>query len=93
MAARIGALLIAGSFVFWLLIPFVPVVGLRGGAAGIAIAVLMITREVVFWAGVLLIGRETWVLARRHGWRRVPPALWHLIRHGTPPVAVSGTPT
>lgn len=87
MAARVGALLIAGSFLFWAMIPFVPLVGLRGGQAGLAVAVLMVARESVFWLGVLLVGRQSWVLARQHGWRRVPATLWQLIRHGRPPAA------
>jgi hypothetical protein len=91
MAARVGALLIAGSFVFWAMIPFVPLVGLRGGRAGVAVASLMAAREIVFWIGVLLVGRESWVLARRHGLRGVPTALWRLIRHGRP--AVTGVST
>lgn len=89
MALRAGVVLIVASFALLLLIPLVPVVGLRGLAAAGAIGGVVVACEVMFWLGVLLAGRDTWKVVRAHGWRRVPGALWQLLRHpdrtGSPP--------
>lgn len=69
------------SFALWLLIPFVPFIGLPGLAVAGVVVGLLVAAEVVFWVGVLLAGRDTWDLARRHGWRKVPGALWRMLRH------------
>ncbi|MGQ0576419.1 MAG: transporter suffix domain-containing protein [Pseudonocardia sp.] len=84
MVLRLGIVLIVGSFVLWLLIPLVPLVGFRGLAAAGAVAGLLVAAEVVFWIGVLLAGRDTWRLARTHGWRGVPGALWRMFRGADP---------
>ena len=76
MMIRAGVLLIVLSFVCWLLIVFVPVLGLDGGGTFAAIAGLAVAAEVVFWLGLVLAGRETWKLAKANGWRGVPVALW-----------------
>jgi hypothetical protein len=81
MAVRLGALLIALSLVPWLALAVLPFLGL-GTAAFAAGGGLIVGAEVAFWLGLLLIGRDTWLLARSHGWRRVPGALWWVLRHG-----------
>jgi hypothetical protein len=85
VAVRVGAGLIVLSLLGWLMIPLVPVVGFRGGAALTAAAVLVVLAEILFWLGVVLIGRQTWELARSHGWRQVPAQLWRLLRYGRRP--------
>jgi len=89
MMVRIGVALIAASFACWALVPFVPVVGLRGAKAAGAIAVLAIAAEVAFWLGLVLAGRDTWRLAKQHGWRGAPRALWQTLREGRVPAPES----
>lgn len=85
MLIRVGVLLVVLSFVCWLLIAVVPFLGLSGGAAVAAVAGLAIGAEVVFWLGLALAGRDTWRLAKEHGWGGVPAALWRTLRAGAPP--------
>jgi len=87
---RAGIVLMILSVVFWLLIPLVPVVGLRGLAAAGAVGGLLVAAEVVFWLGLLLAGRDTWKLAREHGWRGVPRTLWQMLRD---PKRAAGSPS
>jgi hypothetical protein len=82
MAVRLGALLIALSVVPWLALAVLPFLGL-GSAAFAAGGGLIVGAEVAFWLGLLLVGPDTWILARSHGWRRVPGALWRVLRHAT----------
>ncbi len=86
---RVGVLLIALSFLAWLLILAVPFVGLSGGAAVATVAGLAIGAEVIFWLGLVLAGRDTWKLAKQHGWRGVPAALWRTLRFGQAPPRVT----
>ncbi len=92
---RLGVLLIVLSFLGWLLILAVPFLGLNGGAAVATGVGLAIGAEVIFWLGVVLVGRDTWKLAKEHGWRSVPSALWRTLRDGKPPprpVTAPGAP-
>jgi hypothetical protein len=82
MAVRLGVLLIVLSCLCWLVIPLVPAFGLRGTRAAGAVGSLVVTAEIVFWLGVVLVGRDTWDIARRHGWSHVPGTLWRLLRDG-----------
>ncbi|MBA2308765.1 MAG: hypothetical protein H0W01_05580 [Pseudonocardiales bacterium] len=84
MLIRVGVLLIVLSFLAWLLILAVPFV-LSGGAAVATGVGLAIGAEVIFWLGLILAGRDTWRLVKEHGWRGVPAAMWHTLRHGQPP--------
>ncbi|HEY0638572.1 MAG TPA: transporter suffix domain-containing protein [Pseudonocardiaceae bacterium] len=79
--ARYGALLILGATVFWLGALLVPFLDLDAGTTAALVVGLVITREVVFWIGVLLLGRETWRVTKELGWRRAPRALWTLVVH------------
>ncbi len=88
---RLGVLLIVLSFLGWLLILAVPFLGLSGGAAVATGVGLAVGAEVIFWLGVVLIGRDSWTLAKKHGWRAVPGALWHTLRDGKPPPPRSAT--
>ena len=75
-------LFIAVSFLPYLAIAALPAVGVSGTALGAGIGALFIAAEVVFFLGVVVVGRDTWRAVRRHGWRRTPRALWHLLRWG-----------
>jgi hypothetical protein len=75
--------LIVLSCLCWVVIPLLLLfTGLSGAvwAGGIAVVA-----EVSFWLGLVLAGRDTWKLARAHGWRGVPKALWHTFRTGRVP--------
>jgi hypothetical protein len=85
MLVRAGVLLIALSAVGWLLILAVPALGPGGARSAAVVAGLVVGAEVVFWLGLALAGRDTWALAREHGWRGVPKALWQVLRDGRPP--------
>jgi hypothetical protein len=87
---RIGVLLLVLSVVCWLLIPLVPLAGLRGVAAASAVGGLVVGAEVVFWLGLVLAGRDTWKLAKEHGWRAAPRALWRVLRDGKAPAGTTG---
>jgi hypothetical protein len=84
---RAGVLLIVLALLCWLAIPLVPFAGMGGGATAAAIGGLVVLAEIVFWIGVVLIGRETWRLTREQGWRRLPAELWGLLRYGRRPVS------
>jgi hypothetical protein len=79
---RLGAGLIVLSCLLWgalLLVPILPgSVAERAARAG----VIFVAAEIVWWAGVAMVGGEAWRVVRSHGWRRLPRALWHLLRHG-----------
>jgi hypothetical protein len=81
---RLGVVLLLLSVVCWVLILAVPFTGLDGAALASAVGGLVIGAEAVFWLGLVLAGRDTWKLAKRHGWRRVPGALWQVLREGKP---------
>lgn len=81
---RVGVVLLLLSAVCWVLILAVPFTGLGGAASAGAVAALVIGAEVVFWLGLVLAGRDTWKLARQHGWRGTPGALWRVLREGEP---------
>jgi hypothetical protein len=82
MAVRLGVVLIALSLLPWLALTVLPFLGL-GTAAFAAGGGLIVVAEVAFWLGLVLVGRDTWSLARSHGWRHVPGTLWRVLRHGT----------
>jgi hypothetical protein len=81
---RLGVVLLLLSALCWLLVPAVPFTGLGGGAATAVVGALVVGAEVVFWLGLVLAGRDTWRLAKQHGWRGVPRALWRVLREGKP---------
>jgi hypothetical protein len=85
MPVRIGVVLMVLSLLCWLVIPFAPVVGFQGAVLAAVIGGLVVVAEIVFWLGLILIGRDTWRLARERGWRRVPGALWRLLLDGRAP--------
>jgi hypothetical protein len=79
---RLGAALIAISCLLWgllLVVPFLP-----GTAAQRATrsGVVLVVAEIVWWVGVVLVGGAAWRVVRIQGWRRLPRALWQLLRHG-----------
>jgi hypothetical protein len=85
VTVRIGVLLLVLSAVCWLVIPAVPLLGLPGAGTAVTVGVLVVGAEVVFWLGLVLAGRDTWKLAKAHGWRKVPAALWRVLREGRQP--------
>jgi hypothetical protein len=80
---RLGVVLLLLSAMCWLLVPAVPFAGLGGAGSASAVAALLVVAEVMFWLGLVLAGRDTWKLARQHGWSGVPRALWRVLREGT----------
>ena len=95
MAVRLGVVLILLSSLPWLALVVLPFLGLGAGGAAAAGGGLILVAEVAFWLGLVLVGRVTWRLARSRGWRRVPGALWRLLRHGAadPPATVRRPPS
>lgn len=81
MWSRIGLIAILVSFLSWLAIAGVPLLGLRAGAIVAVVAALAILAEVLFWAGLALVGKDTWQAIRSHGWR-APGQLIHLLVRG-----------
>ena len=79
---RIGLIAILVSFLSWLAIAGVPLLGLRAGASVAVVAALAIVAEVLFWAGLALVGKDTWQAIRSHGWRRASGQLIHLLVRG-----------
>jgi len=79
---RMGLIAILVSFLSWLAIAGVPLLGLRADASVAAVAALAILAEVLFWAGLALVGKDTWQAIRSHGWRRAPGQLIHLLVQG-----------
>jgi len=82
MLVRLGAGLIAASCLLWvvlLLVPLVPGSVAQRAARG---GVIFLSAEILWWVGVAMIGREAWRVVRSQGWRRLPGALWQLLRHG-----------
>ena len=82
MLVRLGAALIAISCLLWgvlLVVPFLP-----GTAAQRATrsGVVFVAAEIAWWVGVAMVGGEAWRVVRRQGWRRLPRALWQLLRRG-----------
>lgn len=82
MLFRLGIIMLVGSQVPYLGIIALPLIGLDWTAVGVGAVALVVTGEALFWVGVLLIGRDTWRTARRHGLRKTPRALWNLFRYG-----------
>lgn len=81
---RAGVVLIALSCLCWAGIPLLLLLGGLSGA--VWAGVLAVVAEVLFWGGLVLAGRDTWKLAKTHGWRGVPRALWRAFRAGEVPV-------
>jgi len=56
---RLGLILIVLSFVPWLAIAFIlPFLPLSVAQKAISIPVLLVLAEIIFWLGVLLVGKE-----------------------------------
>ena len=85
MAFRIGVVLIMGSILPWLLLPVVPFLPLSGARQGAAAGGLVVAAELIFWPGLALAGKGAWQAAKARGWRRLPAAMWEMLRTGRPP--------
>src|SRR5690348_8753887 len=81
---RVGLIAIALSFVPWLLIAVAPLFGLSLGAGAGLVAGLLVVAEVLFWAGLVLAGKDTWRAVKARGWRHAPQELGRLLVHGRP---------
>ena len=56
---KIGLLLIISSVTIWVLSPIlIPFLPLTNGVKAISITVSLITGEVIFWIGALMVGKE-----------------------------------
>ena len=59
MMQKLGLFLIVVSFVPWVAIPFLPLLPLTLAQKTFLIPVLLGLAEVLFWPGVLIVGKET----------------------------------
>jgi hypothetical protein len=84
MLFRLGLVAVVLSFVPWLAIAAAPLFGLSLGASAGLAAGLAVAAEVLFWAGLALVGKDTWQAIRARGWRRAPRELGRLLVHGRP---------
>jgi hypothetical protein len=76
VALKLGIALILASALPWLALPLAAwwapsIVAKVAWSTG-----LLVASEALFWAGVLLAGRDVWAAAKQAGWRRVVPQLW-----------------
>lgn len=55
---KIGLILIVSSIPFFLAIPVIPFLNLEKGTKIIISTVLLVSGEIVFWSGGLLVGKE-----------------------------------
>jgi hypothetical protein len=81
---RFGIFLITLSFLPWMLIPCVlwlPTLNSATDRAG-GVAGLIGLAEFLFWAGVLLAGKDTWKIIKLNGWKKVPKRLFELLKTG-----------
>jgi hypothetical protein len=80
---RFGLLLIALSFLPWIILPFVPWLPFLTSPSQKASAggILIVLAEILFWGGLLAAGKEVWREIRLHGWRETPGRLYRLFRH------------
>ncbi len=79
---RVGLVAIVLSFVPWLAIAVIPLLGLSlAGVAGL-IAGSLVVAEVLFWTGLALAGKDTWQTIKSQGWRRAPRELARLLVSG-----------
>jgi hypothetical protein len=73
---RIGVVLVALSFVLWLVVLGAPIaLGATARAAALSGGSALVA-EVLFWIGVALLGKPVWTAVKEQGWRKVPSALW-----------------
>ena len=84
MLFRVGLIAIVLSFVPWLAIAAAPLLGLPLGASAGLVAGSLVVAEVLFWAGLVLAGKDTWQAIRARRWRRAPRELARLLVHGRP---------
>jgi hypothetical protein len=73
---KLGIALILASALPWLALPLAAwwapsIVAKVAWSTG-----LLVASEALFWAGVLLAGRDVWAAAKQAGWRRMVPQLW-----------------
>jgi hypothetical protein len=70
---KLGLGLIAGSFGLWGLVAIVPWLPISTAQKTIAAATLVILAEILWWIGVVLVGKE---VAQRYRHRLNPIRLW-----------------
>jgi hypothetical protein len=88
MLVRLGVTNIIVSKLILVAIAMLPLLDISGTQRATFATGLVIAMPLLFWSGVALVGRESWRVARRRGWRAVPRELWTLLRHGRPAPAV-----
>jgi hypothetical protein len=74
---RIGSVLIVASFLPWFAAPAIPILPLTIGQKAIAVPSLLILAELLFWGGVLLVGKE---VAERYRQTLNPRLVWQRFR-------------
>ena len=84
MRFRTGLIAIVLSFGMWLVVAVAPLLGFSFGAVAGLIAGALVVAEVLFWAGLVLAGRDAWQTIKARGWRRAPRELGLLLVHGRP---------
>ncbi len=82
MLFRLGVTNIILSKLLLLVIAALPLLDISGSQRAVYAAILVAAMPVLFWSGVALVGRQTYRVARSHGFRAVPRELWRLLRHG-----------
>ena len=71
--ARIGSLMMAGSWLLWVLLPFVPVLPVSAAGQATTAGAILIASSAVFWSGAFIAGAglaRAGLGARVLGWVR-----------------------
>jgi hypothetical protein len=82
---RLGLIAIALSVVPWLAVAAAPLLGLSLSASAGLVAGLAVVAEVLFWAGLAMVGKPAWQVIRARGVRHAPRELGRLLVQGRPP--------
>jgi hypothetical protein len=82
MLFRVGLIAIALSVVPWIVVAATPLLGLSLGAVAGLVAGSLVAAEVLFWAGLALVGKDTWQTVKAQGLRRAPRELARMFVHG-----------
>ncbi len=85
MKKNLGILLILASFLPWAMLPVAAWLAPSASSKSAWSAGLVLLGEALFWPGLILAGKETWMIAKSKGWRGVLPELLRRLREPTPP--------
>jgi hypothetical protein len=75
---KIGAILIIVSCLLWVAILFVPILPFSLAEKALIVTSSIVMSEVIFWLGILLVGKE---LAHRYRRQLNPMYWWQKITH------------